>query len=349
MSVNPFGSIRTATMSLMNEVLPVAVRELLLDFIRCDQGRGIIHEQHMIDIFALSPSYPALKEIDFDTYAKGEERERHGPTMTVEDAEDIVKQAELAQTLGQNKAGWNMMVNWPLLTDAMGFQDGGLVFATPITSAKMIKDYFLIHGNLHLIHFAIVVNSRASNAAYTAIPPGTPTPATVSSQIPLCNPKVLSDIISKLYENLPERAINHIESSSLWKESLNISIQTRENSPDDEAEAADQQLCTHHSAQWQLLEDLVSLSGGSFEGLPFLPAVTVTGHYWSLVVTTRVPSINSEEAVTTLWTKQAFGSTDDVVGVYKVIWGLQRLQRWVEKVFWPWYRVNALGLPSLTL
>lgn len=38
------------------------------------------------------------------------------------------------------------------------------------------------------------------------------------------------------------------------------------------------------------------------------------------------------------------GTTDRVFGLFEVIWMLQRLARWGEEVFWPWYKKNALGI-----
>jgi hypothetical protein len=90
--------------------------------------------------------------------------------------------------------------------------------------------------------------------------------------------------------------------------------------------------------QWRFLEDLVSRNGGSMDGPPFLPAIITQGHQWSFAATTR------EGQKTVLWLPFQFGSTDDVIGVYRTVLGLQQLCRWVGVVFWPWYKKNALGI-----
>ncbi|KAH7190494.1 hypothetical protein DER44DRAFT_679040 [Fusarium oxysporum] len=74
------------------------------------------------------------------------------------------------------------------------------------------------------------------------------------------------------------------------------------------------------------------------DGLPFLPTIIAQGHQWSFTATTRVGQ------KTVLWLPFQFGSTDDVIGVYRTVLGLQQLCRWVEGVFWPWYKRNAQGI-----
>ncbi|KAF4986316.1 hypothetical protein FDECE_16016 [Fusarium decemcellulare] len=125
--------------------------------------------------------------------------------------------------------------------------------------------------------------------------------------------------IQTLRRALPFNVINHL---------------TLHRSP----ETAELQLGTWHSGQWRFLERLVAWSGGSFDGLPFLPAVVVQGHEWSFAATTR------EGHKTVLWLEHPFGSTSDVVGVYKTVWCLQRLSRWASEVYWPWFRANGLGI-----
>jgi hypothetical protein len=56
------------------------------------------------------------------------------------------------------------------------------------------------------------------------------------------------------------------------------------------------------------------------------------------VVTTR------EEGKTIVWLEQKFGDTSDMIGLYKAIWGEQRLAKWANDVYWPWYTKNFLGL-----
>lgn len=133
-----------------------------------------------------------------------------------------------------------------------------------------------------------------------------------------------------------------------------ISIETKRRGADQPAEA-DLQMGICHAAQWNLLARLVldhetdkgqgqgqgvgtSTGSKAFDGLPFLPGVVVNGHSWNFVATTR------EGCKTILWQERCFGDTSNPLGVYKVIAGIQRLARWTQDIYWPWYRGNVLGI-----
>lgn len=38
------------------------------------------------------------------------------------------------------------------------------------------------------------------------------------------------------------------------------------------------------------------------------------------------------------------GHTRDAIGIYKVVYGLQKLKAWALENYWPWYRRCILGL-----
>lgn len=44
----------------------------------------------------------------------------------------------------------------------------------------------------------------------------------------------------------------------------------------------------------------------------------------------------------TLWSAYPFGDTREPFGVYKVIYGIQRLVDYSLDVFWPWYQQAVL-------
>lgn len=133
--------------------------------------------------------------------------------------------------------------------------------------------------------------------------------------------------------------INHTDFAPFRNRPIAVSIETKMRGGAQPA-TAELQLGIWHSAQWKLLEDLVARSGGSFDGLPFLPAVVVQGHEWSFAATTR------EERHTVLWLERGFGSSSSLLGVYKTVWGLQRLTQWASDVYWPWFKRNALGISN---
>jgi hypothetical protein len=145
-----------------------------------------------------------------------------------------------------------------------------------------------------------------------------------------------ADAINLLQLNLPCQVINHVDCVYLHKYPIAVGIETKQ--PSGMKDEAELQVGTWHVAQWRLLSNLVAKAGGSLNGLPFLPAIIVQGHQWSFAATTQ------EGSNTILWIEQSFGTTTSVGGIYSVVWGIQRIARWAEDVYWPWFKKNALGL-----
>lgn len=66
---------------------------------------------------------------------------------------------------------------------------------------------------------------------------------------------------------------------------------------------------------------------GVFQKLPVLPAVLVCGHQWSFAAT------RGEGRKTVLWLKWELVSAMSPLGVYEVVWGLQRIAKWAADVY----------------
>lgn len=46
----------------------------------------------------------------------------------------------------------------------------------------------------------------------------------------------------------------------------------------------------------------------------------------------------------TLWSGgDAFGNTSTLLGMYRIVAGLQRLMQWAETVYRPWFTENIIG------
>ncbi len=140
--------------------------------------------------------------------------------------------------------------------------------------------------------------------------------------------------IHSLRRSLQCGVINHTDFLPLRRRPIVISIETKKRGGDQEE--AELQIGTWHAAQWKWLSRLSADAGGSLEALPFLPALVVNGHEWSFAATTR------DQQRTILWLDRSFGSTTSALGVYKIVWGLQRLARWAEDTYWPWFKANIL-------
>jgi len=72
----------------------------------------------------------------------------------------------------------------------------------------------------------------------------------------------------------------------------------------------------------------------------FLQVILVHGHEWVFAATIR------EANETILWVATTpFGSTGDVLGVYKIVRVVQELAVWSRDTYWHWYKGNVLGMP----
>jgi hypothetical protein len=153
--------------------------------------------------------------------------------------------------------------------------------------------------------------------------------------------EIAGPAIRALRESLPCGVINHTDFLPLRGRPIAVSIETKKRGGSQQD--AELQMATWQAAQWKLLSRLVDDAGRSLDGLPFLPAVLVNGNEWIFVASTR------EGKKTVLWLERGFGSTTTALGTYSIFWGLQRLARWTETVYWPWFRRNVLDLSTCTL
>lgn len=79
-------------------------------------------------------------------------------------------------------------------------------------------------------------------------------------------------------------SINHTDYEPLATRPIALSIETKK--PGVDLANAEHQLITWHTAQWRVLEHLVSLSGTSLPLPDFLPGIIIQGHEWIFVAST---------------------------------------------------------------
>jgi hypothetical protein len=183
------------------------------------------------------------------------------------------------------------------------------------TTAKLIKEYLQKDTFPKQVDYSFFINPEVD----------TPTV-----------PKSPAKVITELRKVMPCGVINHTSYRPFRDRPMVVTVETKKRHVS--LEAAELQTGTWHAAHWDILSRRLEQTKGTFDGLPFLPGILVQGHDWSFVVTTR------EEGKTVVWLEQKFGSTSDMIGVYKAFWGVQRLAKWVEDVYWPWYKINILCL-----
>ncbi|KAJ4168312.1 hypothetical protein NW754_013646 [Fusarium falciforme] len=313
LEINPDG-IKGRRLSPRDPRMPQKLTELLMELqMTTTSGVGLISSNSKAEIRAEAKKDPEFCLFLDHMFADPKNRDRIGPTPPVHQVIHLVAEAAECHLSRQNEAGWNMMVHHPLLFTAIysSRRQNQLVGFAPCTTAKIIKEYVSTASQPKMVDFCIYMDPTVNEAA--------------------------SDAVQILRRMLPAGVINHTDFQPLRDRPIAISIETKSRGRT-QPETAELQLGTWHAAQWRFLEDLVSRTGGSLDGLPFLPAVIVQGHSWSFAATTR------EGHRTDLWTEYCFGSTSDVAGVYKAIWGLQRLALWAREVYWPWFEKNGLGV-----
>ncbi|KAM6506443.1 hypothetical protein FSOLCH5_013424 [Fusarium solani] len=301
-------------LSLADPSLPPALSDLLLELQSCSSsGVGIVSSTLRAEIREQAKTDATFRVFMDHMFAAAADRDQLGPTLPVDEATRLVEEAAECQVSKQNELGWNQMVHNPLLYSAIygRRRRDQLVGFAPCTTAKIIREYLPATTPAKMVDYCVYFDPKADPVA--------------------------SEAIQTLRRSLVSQVINHSDFQPFRKRPIAISIETKSRDRT-RPEVAALQIGTWHSAQWRFLEHLVNRSGGSFDGLPFLPAVLVHGHDWSFAATTR------EGRKTVLWLQHPFGSSSDVVGVYKTVWCLQRLAQWAAEVYWPWFRENCLGV-----
>ena len=308
MELAPSG-LETRRMESEHPSMPPALAQFSSELDMCSIGVGVISES-LQDRLEHDPRFRHFLPFMF---AAPTDRDQYGPTPSPDRVDSLVQNSVRCQDSRLDESGWNMLVHCPLLEEALHniqMQNQSIGFE-PCTTAKIIPEYLPTGFMPKMVDFCMYVD--------------------------LGMDKATRDASIRLRQELPYGVINHTEFYALRQRAITVSIETKTPRGAPPA-AAELQISTWHAAQWRLLEDLVARTGGSFAELPFLPAVIVNGDEWSFAATTK------EEQNTVLWLEKKFGSTSSHHGVYKAVWGLQRLAKWSSEIYWPWYRKNALGV-----
>ncbi|EXK76521.1 hypothetical protein FOQG_18737 [Fusarium oxysporum f. sp. raphani 54005] len=249
-------------------------------------------------------------------YADAATRSAIGHTPSIDEVELIINEARECQQYSHPEASWNDSVHFPLLHKAVygSKRRKQLIGMMNCTTAKLIKEYLRKDVFSKQVDYSFFIDPEADDT----------------------DSKSPAEVVTELRKIMPCGVINHTMYRPLRDRPMVVTVETKKRHVS--LEAAELQTGTWHAAHWDMLTRRLEQTKGTFNKLPFLPGILVQGHDWSFVVTTR------EDGKTVVWLEQKFGSTSDMIGVYKAIWGVQRLARWVEDVYWPWYKTNILCL-----
>ncbi|KAJ4138001.1 hypothetical protein NW754_001361 [Fusarium falciforme] len=142
------------------------------------------------------------------------------------------------------------------------------------------------------------------------------------------------NVIQSLCLNRPGMSINHTDWGDLTKNPIAISIETK--GPEQSYDTALLQVATWHSSQWRSLRWGRS---GPIDTIEFLPGIIVIKHDWYFVATDldRFGKARTFERI-------PLGSTESILGIYKLFMAMLTLLQWVRDQYWPALQTDVLRL-----
>ncbi|KLU91745.1 hypothetical protein MAPG_10694 [Magnaporthiopsis poae ATCC 64411] len=311
--------IKVMSFARMRSLLPEALDALLLDIEKAKSGAVPIISHSRRD--EIRRSDQAAEDIsDRQFLPVGREDQVESPP--VEDVIRIMEMAGECSSLRYDEHAWNCGVNWPLLR--LAIPANGLLKIVPCTAARVSDMKLLPVGmpNGKMADFCLAIDP------YWPLGRQFSTPA--------------SEAVENVSRLQPSHSISHTTYKPLAEHPIALSIVTGHGG--DKAEA---RLGLWQTAQWRMLKSLVHQSNAGdvagpacLEELGFLPGIYIVGHDWRFAATTWDP----ESGRSTLLRYEDLGSTADASGIYRIFWGLRRIQKYLTDVYWPWYQTYVLDM-----
>ncbi|CCF32510.1 hypothetical protein CH063_04886 [Colletotrichum higginsianum] len=247
------------------------------------------------------------------------EPQRYGPIPPVRSLRAAVRNSSKFASQRASEPMWNTEVHAHLLRLALRPDledvDNGLVNFTVATTART---HHLLHngGPSKMIDFAMYIDTEVVQDMH------------------------LSQRIKELRQKFPSNAVNSTPYHFLRNKPISVTIETKRS---DGLEQAVLQIGIWQAAHWAYLDRIASKKGATLDGLEFLPGLVVSGADWYFVASTREGQRTACPPSPTLWEKQPIGSTQSLVGTYKVIRTIQYLAWWSAEVYWPWFMSTILS------
>ncbi|GJC90568.1 hypothetical protein ColLi_13406 [Colletotrichum liriopes] len=291
------------------------VRDTIYDFYK---DRRIIPLSHKTE--AATIRGPEARDISSLTlFEDTSEPQRYGPIPPVRSLRTAVRNSSKFASQRASEPMWNTEVHAHLLRLALRPDledvDNGLVNFTVATTART---HHLLHngGPSKMIDFAMYIDTEVVQDMH------------------------LSQRIKELRQKFPSNAVNSTPYHFLRNKPISVTIETKRS---DGLEQAVLQIGIWQAAHWAYLDRIASKKGATLDGLEFLPGLVVSGADWYFVASTREGQRTACPPSPTLWEKQPIGSTQSLVGTYKVIRTIQYLAWWSAEVYWPWFMSTILS------
>ncbi|KAK1977120.1 hypothetical protein LZ30DRAFT_732602 [Colletotrichum cereale] len=283
--------------------------------------------------YAKNGKVPRIGNAAFDNSGQ---RDRLGPTPSVDHVLDLFQEAMRCQELVQTEHGWNCSVHFPLLKLALhgaGSRKKQLVDFDSCAHAKPLPAYRSPSTSwpIHMVDFCINLCPRQAGPDYAHA----------------------VQAIDRMRTELADNSINHTGHNPLLRDPISVSIETKRPAEGEQKQAL--QVGVWQAAQWRHLEKLVQMrlleNGEPLQTrqercseilgqLGYLPAIFVRGHEWSFAATMR------EGSKTVLWREVPIGTTRNVLGIYRIVYAIQLLAEYSRDHFWPWYLDAILGIST---
>ncbi|KAK4900162.1 hypothetical protein LTR49_027510 [Elasticomyces elasticus] len=157
-----------------------------------------------------------------------------------------------------------------------------------------------------------------------------------SKRVDFCIALNMDSSLGKQLSSKGVLQLNHTDYGGTRYNPISVSIKTKAGA---EAGAdATLQLTTWVAAQNAFLRRVLQKLGSPNVTIPPLPLVMIQGHQWNFYYA------QMKTDSTTLWYgSDAFGNTSTLLGIYRIVAGLQRLMQWAETVYKPWFTENITG------
>lgn len=334
------GKLQTPT-----QPLPASLISLVRDAESLSQGVGVVPAQFKDElVFGQAEDGTSYGSYFHDhIFAAVDQRAAASaaPIVTLPPAKvkRIVDRANLCEVRLEEEASWNMEVHHHILR-AICRPHGRrhLIDFMPCTTAKISPEYRPSRAPPKMVDFCLFVDpSRAADAVVAA---------------------AATKALNQLCRQLPEQSINHTSYAPLASLPITVSIETKRSA--NSWDIATLQIGRWQTAQLRCLAGLARLKisdASRLTSLPsssqapapapepavpvssleyYVPGIIIQGHDWSLVVTA---DINGQK---TLLSKISVGTTETVLGVYKILAALALLVRWSETIYWPSFQKAIL-------
>ncbi|CAK4007960.1 Hypothetical predicted protein [Lecanosticta acicola] len=283
--------------------LPELIRELAIDMRRIESGRGVISEGFEGWKQQLGSG---IGEEDERILDRSGERQRLGRDMSLEEVEFLQERAIWSQDNNAAEPSWNCFVHSRALEWAQRLSPyRATTFCEDITTAG--------------VFWAESEDTQRS-----------------SKRADFCLALRMDRRIQKLLRDIGVPQVNHTSYSPLMFNPIAVSIETKA-ARGNESEAV-LQLQTWATAQIMFLRSMLSKTGHEGTPLPPLPLVIVQSHEWKVYY-----FVDRGDQAVIYHDSSPFGTTETILGIYKLHAGLQRLIMWSEEQYRTWIMDNVIN------